>query len=382
MAKFNIFISWSGSPSKEIAEHVKELLGAVFAINRNIEFFLSSSEERGIDKGDRFQKKIDENLFKSDFGILIMTKNNITRPWIMFEAGSLAKNVDISKVSPILFDIDEIEKESPLFAFQYAKFTENEFNSLFQSILKSCNGTDELKTEEKDSLTDSLKKKWKDFEGKINALLNDPKYKVNELSHSLHKELSSDKLVYLTREEHLKVLIKDIDKYNGSRIIIFGGISTVIREAANKFVKWIVADENSQLFICYENEGLVKNREEDLDDNVYEGSNVGKNEELMKRKLTDFDIFKNHFLKMLGESPLERVHFIELTERLSGYVTIHGDELFFTPLLHKRSSLTFTFKLEKKQMLDVIDYMIPKITEESLKRELKMLKSEPKEASG
>jgi len=54
-------------------------------------------------------------------------------------------------------------------------------------------------------------------------------------------------------------------------------------------------------------------------------------------------------------------------------------DLFFTPLLHKRSSLTFTFKLIDKEMLDVVDYMISKLPDDCLLiKELEIVKQELK----
>jgi hypothetical protein len=372
---FYVFISWSDAPSREIAEYVHKLLTNVFAVNRNIKYFLSSSDNEGIDKGEKFQKKLDDSLFKSDYGIIILTKNNTKRPWIMFEAGSLAKNVKIARVCPILFDIDEIEKNSPLFPFQYAKFSKKEFDSLFQSILKAFNNSEELKENEKTSLTDLLDKHWGEFENNVKNLLEDPQYKMRDLSDSLFNDgLSYGNLLYLEREKYLEELIKNMYKYSGSRIIIFGGIPTIIRDAAREFAKWIIDNEDSQLFFCYENEELINIRKEDLTDKAYD--ELDKDRELINRKRAKLEEFKKYFQDELGAAPNKRIHFIELSERLSGYVTIKGNELFYTPLLHKRSSLTFTFKLKNKQMLDVIDYMISKTTDGSLKQELEILGNE------
>jgi len=365
----NVFISWSGTPSREIAHFTKTLLEKVFALNsKDIKFFLSSSEDGGIDKGERFQNKLDQGLFSSNFGILILTKNNIERPWIMFEAGSLAKNASVAKVSPVLFDIEEygIDKNSPLHPFQHTKFTEGDFNLLFQSILKSYNGVSELKDNEKEVLSTSLKNKWEEFEKDVKKLLDDADYRAGKLSERLqNNEPSSGKLLYLKREQHLGELINDIERYSGNRLIIFGGIPTIIRDATKELAKWIIGDEHSQLFICYENDDLINDRKEDL-----------KNNELLNEKKTKLEKFKNELLDLLGEGPKARIHFIELSERLSVYITLNGIDMFFTPLLNKRSSLTFTYKLEKEQILDGVDYITSKSTHALLKQELERLKSE------
>jgi len=367
---FYVFISWSDSPSKEIADLTYELLRSSFAVNSNIKFFLSSSENGGIDKGEKFQNKLEEKLFISNFGILILTKNNTKRPWIMFEAGSLAKIASIARVSPILFDIEEneIDKASPLYPFQYTKFSMDDFGLLFQSILKAYKknmlelGTDEseLNFNEKDNLNNLLKTKWDDFEKNVKELLNNHQYKMEMIGHNL-----INNGVPLERERHLREVLEKIKQFNGSRIIIFGGIPTVIRDATKELAKWIIDDTKSQLFICYEDDVLINDRKEDI-----------KNEELLNKKKPKFEEFKMNLLGLLGDSLKKRIHFIELSERLSGYITLTGKELFFTPLLHMRSSETFTFKLENKQALDVIDYMASKSTNDILTQELDKLKDE------
>jgi len=374
--EFIVFISWSTEPSKQIAEEVKKLFNSVFAMNRNIKFFLSSSVKGGIDKGEKFQRKLEDNLVKSNFGLIILTKNNKTRSWIMFESGALSKNVDIARVSPILFDIEDIEKESPLFGFQNTKFSKEDFNLLSQSILKAFNDSDVLTAEEETTLFTQLDSKWGVFEENVNRLLNDTIYKMNDLNHSLYNEgLSSENLLYLERDKQLEELIDYLHNNKLSRIIIFGGISTIIRDATKELAKWIIDNENSQLFICYENDDLISERNDDLTDNVY--GNLNKDTELLNRKKNKLNTFMEYFNQELGIKPNKRIHFIELSERLSGYVTINGNELFFTPLLHKRSSLTFTFKLKDKQMLDVVDYMISKLPDDCrLISELEMVKSE------
>ena len=45
--------------------------------------------ESGIDKGARFMSEIRENLRQSLAGIVCLTPENLTEPWILYEAGAL-----------------------------------------------------------------------------------------------------------------------------------------------------------------------------------------------------------------------------------------------------------------------------------------------------
>ena len=124
-----LFISWSGQLSHRIAKELKEWFPLV--INQ-LEPFVSSEN---IKKGDRWMLDIYSELEHSNFGILCLTKENLTEPWIMFEAGALSKNVSQSRVSSVLFDnLTQSDIKSPLSLFQNTEFEKEEFKKLVHSI--------------------------------------------------------------------------------------------------------------------------------------------------------------------------------------------------------------------------------------------------------
>lgn len=97
-----LFVSWSGDDSREAAELLKDWLPSVI---QEAEVWVSSQD---IGKGERWSPSLWENLSEIDFGILMLTKTNCTAPWIMFEAGALAKKVK-SRVIPVLCNLDRFE---------------------------------------------------------------------------------------------------------------------------------------------------------------------------------------------------------------------------------------------------------------------------------
>jgi hypothetical protein len=80
-----VFISWSGSRSKQIAKLLHDWLPIVL---QNIEAFMSIEE---IEKGMRWFSSIATELQNCNFGSVCLTPENLTAPWIHFEAGALAK---------------------------------------------------------------------------------------------------------------------------------------------------------------------------------------------------------------------------------------------------------------------------------------------------
>lgn len=85
-----VFISWSGELSKNIAEIFRQWIPGVI---QAVKPYYSPDD---ITKGTRWNSEIAKELDASKIGIICLTPNNLESPWIMFEAGTLAKNIDKS----------------------------------------------------------------------------------------------------------------------------------------------------------------------------------------------------------------------------------------------------------------------------------------------
>jgi hypothetical protein len=183
---FFVFISFSDSPSKEISLELKKLLEGILTLASDIVFFLSETD---IDRGETGQDVLEKALAKADFGILILTENNIRSQWLMYEAGAITKHtsmdaqdsegkyhtvIDRNRVCPIFFARENIDFEdfkSPIFAKQRIKYQagKGQFLELLFSIYKAKYG--KLTEKQEKALEKGLNGKWNDFSQKVDELL-------------------------------------------------------------------------------------------------------------------------------------------------------------------------------------------------------------------
>nr|WP_186812203.1 TIR domain-containing protein [Paenibacillus xylanexedens] len=127
-----VFLSWSGDISKKIALVFREWLPSVI---QEVEPYVSSED---IDKGARWSSDIAKELSESSYGILCVTPQNISAPWLNFEAGALSKAIDKSFVSPFLFGMKRAEVKGPTLQFQSTLFEKNDIKKLVYSINAAC----------------------------------------------------------------------------------------------------------------------------------------------------------------------------------------------------------------------------------------------------
>ncbi|QOD42540.1 toll/interleukin-1 receptor domain-containing protein [Clavibacter zhangzhiyongii] len=124
-----VFISWSGPQANAVAEGLKDWLPRVLA--RTVSCFVSSSD---IESGQRGLNVIAQQLEQCEFGIVVVTPDNLEKPWINFEAGALSKAFkDHAQVTPLLVGLAEQEVKPPLSQFQMRSATSKE--SVLQLVL-------------------------------------------------------------------------------------------------------------------------------------------------------------------------------------------------------------------------------------------------------
>jgi hypothetical protein len=130
MDKLKIFITWSGPRSGAVAKVLKEYLPM---INNAFDPWLSSKD---IPKGSRSTAEIAEALANARAGIICLTPNNLTEPWILFEAGAVSKTVKEKPLAcTLLIDLQPSDVPPPLGDFQHTtKLNEEELLALAQTL--------------------------------------------------------------------------------------------------------------------------------------------------------------------------------------------------------------------------------------------------------
>jgi hypothetical protein len=113
MQILKVFISWSGDRSRLVGELLDQWLQCVLqAVNP----WMSSKD---IDRGSLWFSEITDQLKDTTIGIICLTKSNKDKPWILFEAGALAKGLSSSRVCTLLIDLVPTDIQDPLAQFNH-----------------------------------------------------------------------------------------------------------------------------------------------------------------------------------------------------------------------------------------------------------------------
>ena len=128
----SMFISWSGKRSRLVAKAFYDLFPMIF-MQPKTEFYLST----GIYKGADWNANLNEGLQAADVGILCVTRDNYTAPWMIYEAGFLSHKAGIGKVFPFLLDISPSELQGPVTQFQSTVFEKEDLRKLVLDISRS-----------------------------------------------------------------------------------------------------------------------------------------------------------------------------------------------------------------------------------------------------
>lgn len=93
--------------------------------------------ERDIGPGERWSEEVSQRLRDTNFGIICITQSNMIAPWLLFEAGALAKALEKSRVVPVLLGVKPSDLKFPLAQFQAVSATRDGMFSLVTAVNKS-----------------------------------------------------------------------------------------------------------------------------------------------------------------------------------------------------------------------------------------------------
>jgi CheY-like chemotaxis protein len=128
-----VFLSWSGEKSLAVAKALREWLPY---INPQIEPWISGTD---IVPGGRWSGEVAQQLERSDVGIVCVTPENQSSPWLNFEAGALAKKLESALVIPVAIDLRPSEVQQPLGQFQAKEATKSGMLDVVRLLDQLCN---------------------------------------------------------------------------------------------------------------------------------------------------------------------------------------------------------------------------------------------------
>lgn len=158
--KVRVFISWSGELSRKLGQAVTEWLPLA------LQFVEPYFTPEHIEKGTKWLPEISAKLDASELGIICLTRENLSNPWILFEAGALSRKPQ-SHVCTLLFDLEPTDVEFPLAMFQATPFTKDDVRKLVEAI-NTAGANLSLK---ESTLARAFDIAWPDLEGTVTKIL-------------------------------------------------------------------------------------------------------------------------------------------------------------------------------------------------------------------
>jgi hypothetical protein len=154
-----VFLSWSGERSRLVAEAMHDWLPQVIQV---VEPWLSKAD---IEKGARWGPEISDRLEEAKIAIVCLTAENLDAPWILFEAGAIAKTKE-AKLCTLLLDLTPSTVQPPLGQFQSTQFEKEDVRKLVETIVRRVRESDE-KAPSSDVVTNTFDKFWPDLVTRI-----------------------------------------------------------------------------------------------------------------------------------------------------------------------------------------------------------------------
>ena len=261
-----VFISWSGDLSKKLAEEIRLWLPGV------LQFVKPYFTPNDIEKGARWSTDISSELESSNAGIICLTKDNINKPWILFEAGALSRNFGKSNVCTILFNLDAADITGPLTSFQATKFDKTDFKKLLTTI----NNTGSETKLESAVLNDVFEMWWPKLELKVIDILKNHVARNDDNIRSEREIL--EEVLELTRiNSHRSPRRGELSRATINRLF------DTLQEMQFRLMKY---GDKEGMMLWDDSQNMIKNLCEELDSpQLYErylfNNNIKNNEKMM-----------------------------------------------------------------------------------------------------
>jgi len=159
-----IYFSWAGETSYRVALSVRELINAIFP---RLDLWVPSEDIQG---GVRWSSKLTQYLDQSSIGVICVDPSNYLSRWVQFEAGAIAKSIEMDKIKLIRFQLNAENIRGPLAQFHSIGVDKNEILEFLELVRSNIDHFTISYME----LRANLDLNWSNFEGKLAKLRVEP----------------------------------------------------------------------------------------------------------------------------------------------------------------------------------------------------------------
>jgi len=128
-----VFISWSGAPSRGVAEALQWWFPMVL---QGVKPFVSAKD---IDKGSNWTFELARELTETEFGVVCLTPDNLSSPWLHYETGAITRSVE-SRVCPLLHRVEKSDVAPPLGQLQLTDLSDRDDVLLMMGSMNAAAG--------------------------------------------------------------------------------------------------------------------------------------------------------------------------------------------------------------------------------------------------
>ncbi len=158
----DVFLSWSGSTSKSVAELLRDWLPTVI---QSLNPWISS---RDIPTGQRWFDQISNTANTYSYGLFCLTPDNLDSKWIHYEAGAISNAPNKSHIAGLLLQgLPPSQISGPLSQFQHVALSKEGMRKLLNdmnSIVEAGKLSDQI-------LSSVFERSWPEFESEYTRII-------------------------------------------------------------------------------------------------------------------------------------------------------------------------------------------------------------------
>lgn len=139
-----------------------------------------------IGKGTLWFNEISTTLSSSSVGVVFLTRENLSSPWILFEAEALANGLSAKRVCTVLVDIKPSDVKDPLAQFNHTLLSSQQEMKKLVNTINASLGESGLPSDVLSQVFDTY---WPSYQADIKKLLSQTESRAPENDSPVRSEL-------------------------------------------------------------------------------------------------------------------------------------------------------------------------------------------------